>query len=394
MFSFGGHFLGAATLIQSIVLYVALYCCVSYIFSSWDQRKKYILTSSLYVTPFFGSYGVTLWKDTLFASFTIIGFLLILNAKRVNSSKFVIGVITLTLGTLCRHEAWLTLIIISFLIVAINVFSSKKIELATLVALGITLGLVAASNILISNSKSIEKTPSWGNYATLLGEIEYVASKYPESVSGEDLKKLSLISTGASFDNAKKCESINGLVYSEGFNSSMADNFSKEIPRIWLHIARSGGAIHLGEARYCRINSLLPPPFGKAPQHGYWIDNGIVQPNSHNLVQHSPVPGLDFLLLFWSFIWQSNGSFVAWPGLHLLSILLCTGYLVKHGLLRKDYSVILLLVFSRTLTLLITAVAQDYRYQFLLNLISIPLLAFCIKNYFSNETLSPKELGS
>ncbi|CAN2169789.1 hypothetical protein MCEMRE22_00039 [Candidatus Nanopelagicaceae bacterium] len=385
LFSIGGRFLAAATLVQSILLYVALYFSVGHFFSNWKAGKKILLTSSLYVTPFFGPYGVTLWKDTVFASLTIIGIFLIINSNKYNSTKYLLGVISLTLGTLCRHEAWLTLLIVIIVLGTINLCGWIITERITLLALGIALLLVLASNIVIFNTESIEKTPSWGKYVTLLTEIEYVASKYPEVVNEVDLKKLHSISAGLSFENIKKCESINGMIYSKGFSSSMAEKYSNQIPQIWLRIARSGGAAYLGEARYCRINSFLPPPFGKAPKHGYWIDNGIVQPNSQNLTQKSLIPYLNYLLLFWSFLWQANGSLIAWPGLQLLIFLLCTGFLFKHKLLSKSHFLLSTFLISRTFTLLLTAVAQDFRYQFLLNLISIPLLTFAVTKYFSKE---------
>jgi hypothetical protein len=144
----------------------------------------------------------------------------------------------------------------------------------------------------------------------------------------------------------------------------MANIYAYKIPELWLKALQSDASGLILQAHMCRGKGFIPFPFTNSPGYAFWLAADIDKPNNFNLERISVVPGLHTIQVFWSYIWQSNQLYLAWPGLHTsISLLLCL-VLMRQRKIPDASEFLCIFLISRTVILLAFTTAQDFRYMY------------------------------
>ena len=373
LLSAGGHLLFLVSIFQLVLTSFIVYRYFV-IFSAKKYSKSLIanLTALVMLSPFAGANATTLWKDVPFALFILLGASYLI-MPRFGQKEMFLGGLYLTLGALFRREGFI-LIIVSFLILILvnRLITNGGKYILPMAKIFFTGFILSLSTSLISSAVFVDSDKtSWVKYAAMLHDLEWIANTNPSILSAENLKKLQLISAESSASNSQDCSSVNGLVYSKGFSEYHANLYASDIPKMWIESLKGAGAGDIAKVRYCRNSAFLPFPLGSPMENGYWVDHG-----SMNRFQpaNTAMDILSKIGLFWIFAWSGNGSILAWPGIHLVFLLVLVFVQVrKHQLTRRAY-LLSILAISRLVSLLGVGVAQDYRYQLFTNLLSVILI--------------------
>jgi hypothetical protein len=373
LLSLGGKYLFLVSTFQ-----LALTSTVVFQYISFFCRGKYSskvvvnLTSIIVFTPFAGANAVTLWKDIPFTLLILLGTLQLIKSE-LNYKTYLIGGALIGFGALFRREGFV-LFFIMFSTLTVFLFFVKQGRKTIFKLAIVFLGTFLFSASLSSLSSSFvgdSKSSSWVKYAAMLHDLEWIANSDPSLLGEKDLRILNLISSGLSASRSTDCLSVNGLVYSSGFSEHFANFYSRDIPKMWFKAVNSSAANEIAKVRYCRNSAFLPVPIGSPLANGYWVDHGSLG----TFEAKNPVMNIFSKLgLFWIFAWSGNGSIVAWPGIHICSLLVLVFVHVRINKASKKSYLLSILAFARLLTLLLVGVAQDYRYQYMTTLISVILL--------------------
>lgn len=371
--SLGGRFLFLVSIAQLALTSAVVYRYISFFCQEkYNSRTLINLTSIIVLTPFAGANAVTLWKDIPFTLLILLGVLQLINNEQ-NLKSHLTGIALIGFGASFRKEGFIMLLIILLSLVFI-LFVVKQGKKSIIRVLIVFLGAFLLSASLSSLSSFLDedsKRSSWVKYAAMLHDLEWVANSNPSLLVEEDLRILNLISSELSANRSRDCLSVNGLVYSSGFSEHFANFYSRDIPKMWLRAVNSPAANEIAKVRYCRNSAFLPFPIGTPLANGYWVDHGSLG----TFEDKNPLINLfSKLSLFWIFAWSGNGSIIAWPGIHICSLLVLLFVHLRFNMASKKSYLLSILAIARLLTLLFVGVAQDYRYQYLTILISVILI--------------------
>jgi hypothetical protein len=211
----------------------------------------------------------------------------------------------------------------------------------------------------------------------MLADLEYVNAYQPALLSQSSQKILNKISSGKSLEGAKDCSHFDLMAFSPGFDSTQANKYSAQIPRLWYFALRSDAASMIIESHLCRAKAFLPVPFSNAPGYTNWTIDDIFTLNPFSIHRTTIVPGIHLISLIWLKLWENNGGLLAWPGLHLTIIMVCAWILSNKSRNKTEVQhsrLPIVFLLSHTLVLIGFTTAQDFRYAYSLYFFSLPMM--------------------
>ena len=385
--SFKGELIFLSTLVITLLNVIALYAVVNMFFKSYQKKFIIAVTGLLFFTPFFGPISVTIWKDSVYTPLTILGVVILLKSIQFKAASrkrmlYVVSTFILSIGAAFRHEGWVVLIfsgVMFFIYLKLFSVNSKKWETnripVVLIAAGITSMIIQNSLVNLTGATPV---PKYDKTLSFLLDLQYVNANKPELLLPANRTLLNEISSGASLKSASTCSS-SGDFFGPGFNSKAAEKNYLKILKVWLDEVQSDSRETLLLSRSCRIMSALPPIFSAVPSTSNWPTIGI----SQNTFGYTHPEFAKFAYPFgyaWNYFWKINGSFIGWPGLHLLIIILILFFTDTGKKFRNNefFQIISIIALSRIIVLIATSSSQDYRYYYLLYFISLPLITSLI----------------
>lgn len=382
-FSFGGKAIYVVTLLSLALSITALYGVIRLIFSNNSQKFTICLTALIFLTPFFGPFAVSIWKDNVYTSVTIIGLVFIVkHCKNPLQDKrnLFLGFGCLTIGSLFRSEGFLLIILLGLLI---SVFTLTKS-----ISVGKYVGLILVASGAISfllqsladNQFDELPKPTYQRSMAFLLDLQYVNSVRPELLQPTTKKILDEISSGPSLKGAGSCSGPWDF-YGDGFNQTSANSNHLKILRIWLDEVKLDARETLLSARYCKVKPIIPFLFGSIPTESWWPTIGI-SPNNLGYTHPAFTTYTYPIGYAWTYLWKINGHLLAWPGLHLSFVIFFIFFTRLGRTYRSSniFKLLFLLISIRFLTFLIVAGSQEYRYYQMIYYLSIPFLTYVVLN--------------
>jgi hypothetical protein len=371
-----GKFVWLTVIAQTAIVNFSIFKYLRLLMPDKPPKRIFFYLGLLMSTPFFGAMEVTIWKDTLYGALILLGITYMLESKSYSRKSILISSALIGLGSGMRHEGWVVLLVVNVCVLFWKYRSGpsqkylKNYLKISMVALIISVLIPASVNFLTRATLS----PSWLQTVPLLHDLEYVNNTQPELLSLDSQKLLNQIASGDSAAGAKDCSATTSMIFSKGFNSSLATSYRWKIFSIFKREAQGPARSLLLYAHACRGMSFVPPPFSSHPISGYWVDSGITTPNPFNLQQENLTPGIGMIRSAWIYVWEYNRTFTAWPGLHLLILLILIPILVGRRKLNDGFYYLCCFAISRHFVLIVWAVGQDYRFAFITYLFTLPLL--------------------
>ena len=386
-FSLNGRSLVIVSLVQLLLFSIAIYFTSLTINS--NKKISKLITVLIVLIPTGGSFATTLWKDVPFTSFLLIGFSVLLN-NRIRT-KYIFAILFLTVGASFRHNGFFLLLVICVLIIIIKYFYNDVINyrlIVTLISSAFFSILLIQSLVKIMDAKPASE---WLTWSPMLADLAYVASRTENTNSNEIHELVSTYSRDVSLERAADCTSVNGLIFSEGFDDSNLQNNLKSIQREYLKFLYNQPEI-FSRLHLCRANSFIPPPFSSGPNYFYWTQLQIIQPNDFGLIQNSPIKLLRNLgLVFWD-IWNENSKLLLWPGFFAFISLFCLTNFTS-----KAIPYWFVISWGSLLSLIPWSNAQDFRYaEFSYSIFLILIFSKLVNTFYKIIALffqSPKSPG-
>jgi hypothetical protein len=406
MLTLNGTYLWILTALQIALNIIALWFVIRSLKLFKSRSQELTTTSVLFCLPFFGPFSATFWKDSLYNPLVVIGLIGILkNCLRTNAvntfdrkKKIVIFFYSslLTLGSLLRHEGFVILASFAILLFVLSMILKqfRNLRLASCSFFACSLSCILLSTLMI-NVTDAKKVPSYQRTVSFLLDLQYVNATRPDLLESKTKSILDQISTDKSLSGAANCSGPFGF-WDFGFNEQQANLRSSEIPLLWLKTARSDARETMFEGRFCRLKSIMPPIFSNTPTQGYWPTTGI---GFNELgIDHGTIGNTFYPAGYsWSYLWRNNGNFVAWPGLHLGLIFLLIIFNSRvREVYRRNHVIfigVISFVLLRFLALSITVASQEYRYYYLVYLVSMPLLTLAIYDSLNSKKAKLRNVG-
>jgi hypothetical protein len=225
-------------------------------------------------------------------------------------------------------------------------------------------------------------TPEYDRTLSVLLDLQYVNANEPELLLPASRALLNQISSGSSLKSASTCSS-SGDFFGPGFNAEVAKQNYLKILQVWFDEVQSDSRETLLKSRSCRIKSALPPIFSGAPTNSAWPTIGI----SQNTFGYSHPKFTNFIYPLgyaWNYLWKINGSFLGWPGLHLLAVFMILFFTNLGSRLRKHLwlQIVSTFIISRFMVLIVTSASQDFRYYYMVYFLSLPLITLYLIEKF------------
>lgn len=389
--SLNGKSLVLVALLQATLMFIALNMWVHALLPSKYSAYQLAISGVLFTTPFFGPIAVSIWKDSLSLSFTMIG-LAILSKVSITSMRKLLAIICLAFGSAMRYEGYLILLIwIIFLFLLIPFLKNalkreliKSAILCTLVSLVVAIGLLNGSRSLLK----WESPAKWFSTQSFLLDLEYVYSNYPERLDVKIRNVLNDINSTRSLTGKESCYDVTPF-FTSNYSVDAANKHSIEMPLLWLQAFNSNAREALVHSRICRTTAFLPWPFFNPPVTGFWptIGHGPneLKPNRPEIVEKVAYP----IGWAWSRLWTTNGSFLAWPGGHFTLVIVLALFLRARS--QKEYSnnlnLILLIpgtfLIARIAVLFLNVSGGEYRYLPHVYFVSLPLVITVTLNFLN-----------
>lgn len=359
--SIGGRYLPLVSIVQLIILSTGI-LLVCFTLLKNISISMYI-TSIIMLTPTAGVLATTLWKDVPFVGLILIGFALLIK----NIHFF--GFISLALGASFRHNGWVTLLAIAGLMslaIILRSVSFKKYIYKVFAA-----GILSFFIIFIS-AKLVDAKPTstWLTWSPALADLAYLAARTPNDASNIH-ETVALFSTGESLTRAADCTSINGMIFSPGFNSTSLDRNLDRIIREFLILVKSDPKLVM-RLHLCRSQAFIPPPISTGPSYFYWTQKIIIAPNNFDLKPNPPIPIIrEIGLKIWK-LWDSYPSYLLWPGFVILSasIFLLVNLMNILKVSREIWLFYTITMWGALVSIIPWSAAQDFRYALLSYLIA------------------------
>ena len=350
--SINGTSLSLVSLVQLCLFTFAIYL-TSFSLTSNKKISKFI-TTLIILIPTGGSFATTLWKDVPFTSFLLLGFsLLAFNKVKKN---YILAFSFLTIGASFRHNGFFLLLVICLIMLIIKIIYKKLVNPITISI--IILSSIMSIFLLQTVVKVIDAKPiaPWLTWSPMLADLAYVASRTENTNLNEIHEIVSTYSKDTSLQLAADCTSVNGLIFSEGFDDTKLISNLPKIQKEYLKFIYNSPEI-FSRLHFCRANSFIPPPFSKGPNYYYWTQLQIIQPNNFGLQQNSPIKLIRNIgIILWD-IWNENGNLLLWPGLFALLSLFCVNQFKS-----RVVPYWLIISWSSLLSLIPWSNAQDFRY--------------------------------
>jgi hypothetical protein len=367
--SWNGASLVSVAIVQVLLMIFLLFKLTFLLLPRFSLKARSCLVGFLLMTPHFGAMAVTLWKDTPYAVFILLGLIYVSEKKTLSNKRFILSGLVLTIGISMRHEGSSILFILSLTILALSFkgMDQLKAKLYRKIALLIAIACFSSSTLhqVVLKLNDVQATSRSFAMSGAFAELGYVASMYPQEMSQANYNLVRTISDGASFEGLKDCRSTNGFAFSEGFKPSEFAKKWKEVLRAYVETLPTGWNHYL-YSHICRTANFLPPPISIGPGYRSWTVLNIYELNPQGLKNASPIPPLRDLLLAWRQAWESRSSLVAWPGLFLMLFLMLRSRFrdeIKEADGSSDtFTILSLMIVMQWLFLAIFAGAQDTRY--------------------------------
>ena len=401
IFSFGGNFLSGIAIVQSVIIYLALFMWINILIPSPSRKSRLLITGLMFLTPFFGALAVTVWKDVPYIAFTMIGLAVLTKLNTIKKNVFLsffLGGGVLAFGATFRHEGFLVLLACAAILFACHYFYKKIFGIEIYLKFSFVFLISAILSILLSSSfnKITDlQTPSnfYKTHGFLL-DLEFVNSNFPEKLPLEVKNVLQKISAERSLVGMHSCADPQHF-YSSNFDIRYAESEWLNMPKYWFQALISDAREPIIVARICRTSSVLPVPLSFIPQSGYWPTTGMspnnLRPDRPLIIERFAYP----IGWVWSKIWGINGNLIGWPGLHFSIIIVFLILRFRRSVLGnsniKNAIMIVPLTFliARSLTLFWTVPGQEFRYFAHVYFISLPLLL----GFLLNILRIPKHTG-
>ena len=386
--SFNGKFLVFVASLQAILMYVALYMWVSALMPSKYTTYRLTISGVLFTTPFFGPIAVSIWKDSLSLSLTMIGIAL-LSKSFVSIMNKSLAIALLSLGSAMRYEGYVVLLVWALILLLLmpllrNVLKKrllKNVFVCSLLSIFISLGISSGSKFFMK----WESPAKWFSTQSFLLDLEYVYSNYPERLDVKIQDVLDDINPTRPLVGKESCSDVTPF-YTSNYNRNAANEYSIKMPMLWFQAFNSNAREALVHARICRTTAFLPWPFFEAPVQGFWptIGHGPneLKPERPELIYKFTYP----VGWIWTRLWTTNGSFLAWPGGHFTLVIILALFL--RGRSQTKYSNTLNLTLLIPGTFLIARIAVlflnvsggEYRYLPHVYFLSLPLIVIVLLN--------------
>jgi len=390
-FSLNGSAIYIVSLLNLLLNITALYMVIFLIFEKYKQKTIILVTSLIFFTPFFGPISVSIWKDSVYNSLTILGIVNIIiyfKKPQINRKlgRLLLSFFVLILGSAFRTEGFYLIIVAGlflYLIMLINKFSRKSAKINKMLPLiliisGLFSFLFQSFLIQITNAPD---APNYQKSLSFLLDLEYVNSINPNLLQPDTKQVLNEISTGGSLLSAKNCSGVWDF-FGEGFNEAAASKYYVETIKLWLKEIKLDPRETILEARFCRGKSVIPVLFSNPPIQGWWPTIGI-SPNDLGY-SHPSFTSLVYPIGYaWNYLWKYNGSLVGWPGMHLSFLLLVVFFTSIGKSIRKleIFRLLMIIVCLRFIIFLVIAPSQEFRYYYLVYFLSIPILVLFVMEY-------------
>lgn len=361
--SINGHFVWLVPLFQII-------CCLLLLKAFFNLAKLprseiSILIALTMLTPIFGPFLTTIWKDVPLAIFVFWGFIFAKQFIDLGKRKDIISsVLLISIGISFRHNGWLIILgVITFYGIVILLGKSVKRERAFVVSLLIAIVTSqVASQILIISTNTIRE-PKFAYSLTFGADLAYISGVHPDKSSIKINNLVKTFSQGESLEGAKNCTAVGYMMQPNGFNQTGLETNSREILLAWLEVLKEHPGLILS-TRVCRSLAFVPPPFISHPIHPTWLFDGIYEPNDFSLSSKNLKSPIMDLMDWWLNLWVKHALIVAWPALLGLigTILLPIISKLRHAQSRGTDKPLIFLVWSNLSTLVAMTFSPDYRY--------------------------------
>lgn len=371
--SLNGNFLVLTTLIQNLLLTLALFLLVHSILNNFFYSA--LIASFIMLTPFGGAFGSTIWKDVPFTIFLIIGIVYLYKWIQYRSRKYLfMTVFFITFGIMFRHNGVIMIFILILFFFLLSFFLNTKLSLKIVLILFFSIGLSMASTSALNKFLNAESTfASWMTAYPFMTDLAFAAATRPDLVDQETIRLVDLYAKSDAFEGAKNCSSGGYMIIAQGFTPENIVDKKFILVKAWLVVLRNHPEIIM-QARMCRTQPFMPPPFSPGPIHPTWNANGIYQPNEFDLVSNPPFKELASAMRIWQSLWTHNTNKVAWPGkLWLIGTISLLIILFIDQKRDKFFQLALYQLLSTSLIISLIALAPspDFRYAAISQLIGL-----------------------
>ncbi len=393
--SFDGNLLIVVTLVQSVLVFIAIYVWTRTLTPLIYRRFSLMISGVLFISPFFGPFAVSIWKDVPFVSLVMIG-LAFMSRKDLNFKTAVLGILLMALGASFRYEGVLVLAMCGLLMFFVSLifrdkagdrFGMKRSFLFIFSCIISMLFLFSARYV-----SGIDSPSKFYSVQSLFLDLEYVRSNYPSTLDEKTVEKLSRVTQTPTLVGKDSCFD-NTPFFTSNFDIGEATLLSGTLPRLWVEALFSDARESLVTSRFCRNTAFLPFPISSTPKSGYWPTIGH---GPDELKPERPIV-IETLLYpigwAWTRLWILNGNLIGWPGLHF-TIVLVLALLYRSKTYLKiikpsDCVLTIPLIFlvSRTLVLFGTVATQEFRYFSHVYFLSLPMIAAVTLHLFAAKKL-------
>ena len=381
--------------IQSFLLYFAIFTLLRELASfKFGNLLLINITSVLWMTPLFAPYSVSLWKDSLYASLTVLGATYIAKSEFRNRKVLFMGMGCSILAVTLRPETMQILLL--FLLAVSIILILKKTYFRKLIMLWITILsiilLAQAQLMLITISSDAKKAPEWYQVGLELHDLAYLRIVYPESIKIETRKFVDLWSNAESANRAQLCYSTDPVFWYGGFNSEYFERTPREeIRSLWVNEFKRNYPQIL-ENRFCHSKAFIPLPFssGYVQEQTMWQYRGVhamdaMTPNNFGLAMNSKTSELFKLSNQWINFWESK-HFAVGPGYQLTLLFVTLLFAYRRNVVPTILKGFIGFVILRHIVFLFVSPAQDFRYLITTTLLTYTLFTSTLMNVRHRKT--------
>jgi hypothetical protein len=389
LLSFGGHFLALASIFEEFALSISLLLLIKLVSPNMRVENQYTWAGLINFTPFVGLMGVTIWKDIPSTYLTIYGiWFFVQYLKTKLTTNFFLAIGFLTLGNGMRHDglSWFILFILGLVTLRLfyspirNLFKLKSLIWFSCFVVLITLFV----NFLVPKLFHAEKIYPSQMYYPLVHDLAYANLIHPDLLPNDVSKDISLAVTGPAAQGAGKCERIDYMAQSAGYNAAFIDRHPSIIPVDWLKSFFSPALPTILKVHLCRAKAFLPG----VPPSGYVWTYEAIDPNPYGIEHPHKLVKFFAFGCAWVELWNRTGKFIAWPALHALIIFLFGLFKARRH--SANYFILILATagLAKDLGNIIYTSGPYYRYGLLTQLVSLAFMVSLIDkmHYFWNHS--------
>ena len=386
--SLGGRFLPLVSFFQLIITSTTLVYILRLVRPEWSVNRVFKVVAFICATPFVGPMQVTLWKDIPYNFLTLLGIVILLSNQL--NRKYKKAIFILVLGSVFRHEGWITLGLGAFLFLGRTLFqrrqlTSKSSNLFKIpFALAIASILSALIGIGLVKATSATSVPTWLSSTSFATDIAWVAVKKPEVFSVSELQLIQNVNKDGYLNTLNNCDNLPFQLLGPNFNTGGLASLESKVPELWTRIFLSKNLRFIIQSRYCQSKAFIPFPLSVSPPKSgvEWTTWGVTQnhPLTGVLKSAPVVPVFDLIARNYidraKLIFSSLGnSVIAWPSLNFTFTLLLLLYLSRLYLVTSHLYAVMLFCLARLLTLIGIGAYPGYRYGLIIHLVMLVVIS-------------------